>query len=69
MNTELLQRVKAAILAEPESFDMALYFDESENSPCGTVACIAGHALAIHFETTGNLPLARKKSYELSNPT
>lgn len=47
MNTELLLKVKAAILAEPLKFDMDTWFDESEDSPCKTTACIAGHALAI----------------------
>lgn len=43
MNTELLLKVKAAILAEPESFDMCAYFRrEEDESECGTTACIAG---------------------------
>lgn len=37
--TELLLKVKAKILAEPEEFDMG-YF-------CGTQCCIAGHALIL----------------------
>lgn len=47
MNTELLLKVKAAILAEPLKFDMCWWFLESDDSPCGTAACIAGHAVAI----------------------
>lgn len=47
MNTELLLKVRDAILAEPLKFDMTSWFDLDEESPCGTVACIAGHAIAI----------------------
>lgn len=47
MNTELLLKVKAAILAEPLKFDMADWFTDDMESPCGTAACIAGHATAI----------------------
>lgn len=39
MNVELLQKVKAAILAKPETY--------RQSSWCGTAHCIAGHAVAI----------------------
>lgn len=48
MNTELLLKVKAAILAEPAKFDMEDWFAKSDESPCGTTACIAGHAAVMH---------------------
>lgn len=47
MNTKLLLKVKAAILAEPAKFRMELYFQSETSSPCGTAACIGGHAIAI----------------------
>lgn len=47
MNTRLLRKVQKAILAEPAKFDMDFYFARSGESPCGTVACIAGHAIAL----------------------
>ena len=47
MNKTLLLRVRAAILAEPEKFDMSDYFKKSDSSPCGTAACIAGWSIAI----------------------
>jgi hypothetical protein len=45
MNTELLLKVKEAILREPEHFDMADWFRFREE--CGTTACIAGWAISI----------------------
>lgn len=47
MNTKLLLKVKATILAEPLKFDIQSWFDQNDESPCGTTACIAGHAIAI----------------------
>lgn len=47
MNTELLLKVKSAILAEPRKFTMSQWAGKDEDSPCGTSACIAGHAVAI----------------------
>jgi len=47
MNIPLLLKVKAAILAEPLKFDMDSFFNRSVTSPCGSTACIAGHAVAI----------------------
>jgi hypothetical protein len=44
MNTELLLRVKAAILEEPNKFDMGMWF---EDAACGTTACIAGWSVAL----------------------
>lgn len=39
MNVELLQKVKAAILAKPEEYNQYEW--------CGTAQCIAGHAVAL----------------------
>jgi hypothetical protein len=50
MNVELLQQIKAAILAEPLKFDMSAWFHADQNSPCGTAACIAGWAVTIQMK-------------------
>lgn len=42
MNIPLLEKVKAAILAEPQTYNQAYFIEET---PCGTTCCIAGHAL------------------------
>lgn len=44
LNIDLLQKVKAAILAEPEHFDMSWWTQEND---CGTAGCIAGWAVAL----------------------
>lgn len=46
-NIPLLLKVRDAILAEPRKFDMFSFFERNKESPCGTTACIAGHAIAI----------------------
>lgn len=50
MNIPLLKKVRAAILAEPKKFDMTMWFRRERTSPCGTTACIAGHAVAIQLK-------------------
>lgn len=60
MNVKLLEKVKAAILAEPAQFLMTTWFADSDDDysyrpydrarkvpNCGTAACIAGWALTI----------------------
>lgn len=47
MNIPLLKKVRAAILAEPKKFNMSMWFQKDLKSPCGTTACIAGHAISI----------------------
>lgn len=52
MNTELLLKVKAKILAEPKQFFMHEFFTDHvvgiDTIPnCGTAACIAGWAVTI----------------------
>jgi hypothetical protein len=44
MNVELLRKVQAAIRNDPQLFDMGKYFKKEK---CGTVCCIAGHALVV----------------------
>lgn len=44
MNTELLLKVRAQILKEPERFSMDFFKLEI---PCGTLHCIGGWALAL----------------------
>lgn len=56
MNTQLLERIRDCILQNPESFEMLyfvdgdFYIDSDTGAPaeCGTSACIAGWAVAIH---------------------
>lgn len=47
INVKLLNQVACAILDEPTKFSMDTFTDLDDRSPCGTVACIAGHAVAI----------------------
>jgi hypothetical protein len=62
MNTELLLKVKEAILDSPERFDMSEWYDgrlgwcstspgkilnDMTDPACGTVACLAGWCVAI----------------------
>jgi hypothetical protein len=42
MNLENFERVKAAILANPETLDMQTWGNNASYSPCGTVGCMAG---------------------------
>lgn len=42
MNIANTERLKAAIMANAESFDMESWGDNVTNTTCGTVACIAG---------------------------
>lgn len=59
MNTELLLKVKAKILAEPEHFDMGRFF--------GTECCIAGHALILAGLACCNVEQESKRVLELRN--
>lgn len=52
MNTALLLKVKAAILAEPLKFNMAMYFQSDDRSPCGTTSCIGGSRNSITAGTS-----------------
>lgn len=53
MNYELAEKIKAAVLAEPKNVNMNFFckLKEYDDDPtkklhlCGTVGCIAGHAL------------------------
>jgi len=56
MNIKLLKKIKNAILKAPLRFNMdwwvkkhrdGLFIAKSALPPCGTTACIAGHALAL----------------------
>lgn len=48
LNVQLLEKVKSAILREPERFDMQAFAYEGG---CGTIMCIAGWACAIANKT------------------
>ena len=57
MNVELLRRIQKEILEEPLRINMdkwAYCPDETEDPPpCGTVACIAGWAIALSRDLRG----------------
>lgn len=57
MNTRLLRRVQKWIAKEPRSYDQDATLDRSDESPCGTVGCIAGWTCAL----SGKTPQARKR--------
>ena len=42
MKRKNFERVKAAILANPETLNMSTWGSKDHESPCGTVGCIAG---------------------------
>lgn len=42
---DLLRKALARIEAEPQTFDMLNWVAASDESPCGTTACLAGHVL------------------------
>lgn len=42
INTELLAKVRDHILEEPRRYDQGTWGKQSEEAPCGTVACLAG---------------------------
>lgn len=46
INTDLLAAVRGKILAVPEAYDQNTFGSEAD-TPCGTRACIAGHALIL----------------------
>jgi hypothetical protein len=56
VNTKLLNQVAVAILDEPREFNMSSWVRPDDESPCGTTACIAGHAVAL----SRNLPSLRR---------
>jgi len=45
INRALLAETLAHIAANPDKWDQGAWVVESETSPCGTAACIAGHAV------------------------
>lgn len=60
MNVELLKKIKIQILKEPLQFDMGKWFTLAPGIPnCGTAACIAGWAVALH---EGITPEAARQS-------
>jgi hypothetical protein len=51
MNVKLLRKIQAAIKAEPRRFVMNNWINRrSRVAPCGTSACIAGHAVLLSFK-------------------
>ena len=52
MNKDMMLRVAEAIEAEPERFQMDVWFTPAERNICGTVGCIAGTAVALAKDLT-----------------
>jgi len=53
LNTKLLRKIRNRILARPRQFLMSRYYSKvtdigKKPSHCGTAACIAGWAVALH---------------------
>ena len=53
MNVELLKRIQEVIREEPRRLDMGSWGNSSNRVPCGTVACIAGWAIALESGERG----------------
>ena len=47
MNVQLFREIQEAIRAEPEHFDMTMFFNGNPVTKCGTAACIGGWAVAL----------------------
>lgn len=58
MNIPLLRKIQKAIREEPRRFDMRDWVMLSDKSPCGTSACIAGHAAMIALKKPPEKSLA-----------
>lgn len=63
-NVELLRKAADRIEHIPESYSQVTYYGQSDSSPCGTVACLAGEII-IASESTTELGVAKlKELYE-----
>ena len=49
MNIERLRAIQKTILAEPTQFNMHDWWDNDDDSTCGTTACIAGWTCLLEF--------------------
>lgn len=47
INIELLTKIRDRILAIPTAYNQTSWGGRSKLAPCGTVCCIAGHALLL----------------------
>jgi hypothetical protein len=47
LNKKLLRKVRNRIAKIPESYDQGQWVSESDRSPCGTAACLAGEAIIV----------------------
>lgn len=45
LNIELFKKIRDRIATIPESYGQHYWVDDSSESPCGTVACLAGEAI------------------------
>lgn len=58
MNEKLLRKVQADFIAHPEKCNMSFFADET---PCGTVVCIAGDTLLLAgYKLTESVSLGKK---------
>lgn len=51
LNIELFKKIRQRIAEIPESYDQDYWVEDSAESPCGTVACLAGHAIICDAPT------------------
>lgn len=74
MNIKLLQKIKKAILKEPRRLEMESWASKVERGefsnpkhypPCGTAACIAGHAVWLENPKAFKAAIIGKKEKEI----
>jgi hypothetical protein len=51
LNIELFRKIRERIAAIPQSYDQESWAEPDRFSPCGTVACLAGHAIICNAPT------------------
>lgn len=51
LNIELFKKIRDRIASIPESYDQDYWVERSTESPCGTVACLAGHTIICNAPT------------------
>ena len=51
LNIELFKKIRERIATIPESYDQESWVEPDAASPCGTVACLAGHAVICNAPT------------------
>lgn len=64
INKKLFRRVRNRILRVPEAYNQLTFGAPSDLAPCGTMACIAGHALIEDGFCTPAELARRKRDHE-----